>query len=128
MSQYGRRFALHEFEIAACEPDALWRRGQQPARLSDEPLGVLFGDRRRFLRQRFIDHHDECRKFAQPLERRVIHHEVEVLSRAGDGRHIAFVSRALQFEERFVRRSIPSRMVLRRVRKSDTRLSYRERR
>jgi hypothetical protein len=44
MSQYGRRFALHEFEIAACEPDALWRRGQQPARLSDEPLGVLFGE------------------------------------------------------------------------------------
>src|ERR1035441_2975001 len=62
MSQYGRRFAMHEFEIAACEPDALWRRGQQPARLSDEPLGVLFGDRRRFLRQRFIDQHDECRK------------------------------------------------------------------
>src|ERR1035437_10298484 len=43
MSQHRRRFALHDFEIAAGEADAFFRRGQQPTRLGDEPLRILFG-------------------------------------------------------------------------------------
>ena len=102
MSQHRRRFALHDVEIAAGESGAFFRWGEQPARLGDEPLRVLFGSRRRFLRQRLIDHHNESRELAQPLERRVIQHQVEILSRGSDGRDVAFVGGALEFEERFV--------------------------
>ena len=53
--------------------------GEQPACLCDQPFRVLNGDGWRFLRQSLINHHDECRELAQPLERLVIQHQVECI-------------------------------------------------
>ena len=102
MSQNGGGVALHDFEIAAGETDACFGWGEQGAGLSDHAIGVVPRDLGCFLRPGLIDHDDECRELAQPLEGRVIHYQVQVLARAGDGSHIAFVGGALEFEEGLV--------------------------
>ena len=98
MGQHRVRVPLHDFEIAARETGAVFRRGEQCSRLSDQAIGILIRGRRRFVRQRLIDHDDECRKFTEPLEGGFIQHEVEIFTRAGDGSDITFVGGALQFK------------------------------
>src|ERR1035438_7684267 len=46
MRQDGGGVALHDIEIGAGEADAIFRRGEQDARLGDRTLGVLLGDRK----------------------------------------------------------------------------------
>jgi len=102
MGQHRFGVALHDFEIAARETVAIFRWSEQHAGFGNQAVRVLRGSWWRFLRECLINHHDEGGEFAQPLKGGFIQHQAEVLSGAGDRRHISFVSGALQFEERFV--------------------------
>jgi len=102
MGQNRFRFTLQNVVIGPRETGAVLRWSEQRAGLSEQAIRVLRGSGRRFLRQCFIDHHDEGGEFAQPLKGRFVQHEVEILAGAADGRDIPFVGGALQFEEGFV--------------------------
>ena len=79
MRQHRRRLLLKQFVVATRESGPLFRRHQESLRLGNQPLALSLGNRRFLLRQPFVDHYDECRKLAQPLECGVLQHQLQIL-------------------------------------------------
>ena len=72
MRQHRRRLLLQQFVVTARETRALFGRNQQRLCLLNKRSASDSVQGRFLLRQRLVNHHDEGRQFAQPLEGRIL--------------------------------------------------------